>query len=154
AEQERPAVRRVDPPTRAGATRLRRTEGGRAAVEELELDHTLGERSAVKGDEGSVLARSARVERMRDELLSRPALSADQDGRLPLRDRIHALDQADHRRRVADDRRAGVAAGDETPGLLQLSLERDVLGDVSDHAKRELLRIEGLRHVVVGAFAQ
>src|SRR5690606_28139900 len=150
-EEQRAAVRRLEPALPA-AERAR--ERAALVSEELRLDERLREGRAVDRHEREALSWSARMQRVGDELLARPALADDETRRLALRDRVEALDELHHRRRVADDRRAGLAAGNELARLLELLLERAVLGDVADDAERELLGVERLRDVVVGAVAE
>ena len=61
-------------------------EGAPRVAEELALEELLGHRGAVDGDEGSLRARAARVERPRDELLAGPALAGDEHRRVGARD--------------------------------------------------------------------
>jgi hypothetical protein len=58
------------------------------------------------------------MKRARDQLFTGAALARDEDRRLALGDRAYALEQPHHRRRLPDDRRPDVAAGELRPRLL------------------------------------
>src|SRR5690606_34194103 len=75
AEEERAAVRELDPPRLALG---RAGERALLVAEELALEEVVGERGTVHRDEGTVASRRPRVERARCDLLAGPALAAEQ----------------------------------------------------------------------------
>ncbi len=90
-EEERAAVGALEA---AGARRDGAGEGAVLVAEQLALEHALGERLAVDGDERRADAVAPVVQQARDELLAGPALALHQDGRRARRD-------APHQRRAA-----------------------------------------------------
>src|SRR5581483_11753292 len=98
-EEERPAVGARD---QARGTLGARERAGDVA-EQLALDDRVRERAAVDGDEGLPLARAVVVDRLRDELLARARLAADEDADIPRRNFLQQAQEPVNRRRVAED---------------------------------------------------
>src|SRR6185503_361015 len=99
-EEERAAVRRLELPF---APRDRTRERALLVAEELALDQLARERRAVHLDERLRPARPAIVERVRDQLLPRPALAADQHRDVGVGDAIDGLEELPHDRARADE---------------------------------------------------
>ena len=129
----------------------RAREGALHVAEQLGFEQHLRDRRAVHDHERPVATLAARVDRARDHLLAGPALAADQDVRLAVGHLPDQLEDALHRRAVADDGAIALAVPQlaaQAPVLAreQLLLER-LLDDDAD-----LVDLEGLGDVVVGAF--
>jgi hypothetical protein len=124
-EKDRPAV---------GLCELARLLAGRPGegpllvAEQLGLDELLGDRGAVDLDEGLRGPGAVLVDRTRDELLARPRLARDEDGRLRRRserDRVlHATDRGrapDHREPLLERELEVAVLADETPLLERIA---------------------------------
>jgi hypothetical protein len=120
-------------------------------AEELALDEALRDGTAVDGDEGLLAARSLLVDGARHHLLPGAALPGDEHGGAR---RGHLLDQLVHLLDGGRGAEDGLAAG---PALAHPVAEDAVLrhqGAVLErllHHQLQLLHLEGLQHVVVGA---
>src|SRR5262249_59369881 len=83
----------VGPLEAAGARGDRAGEGPLLVAEELALDHPVGERLHVDGDERLADAIAPEVQETRRQLLPGPALTLDEDGRPAGRNTLHELEQ-------------------------------------------------------------
>ena len=127
-------------------------EGALHMTEELAFEEALGECTAVDRVERAGAALAERVDPARHDLLARPALTREEDGRVGGRDRLgelHHLGEGtcltDRSRRARDVPRADLLL--ELPVL---PLERPCLGG-SVHDREQLLVLERLLEVVVRA---
>jgi len=130
-------------------------------AEQLRLEEVLRNRRAVQHHERPVRRGARVVDAAGDQVLPRPGLSADEDGRGPgPRDLLHALEQVAHLLRRPEDllavelaaqERHLVAQGHGRQGVADHQAElRDLerLGDVVVAA--ELHRLDGRLHPAVG----
>ena len=125
-EEERAAVGRLE---QAGLVVQRAREGALHVAEQLGFEQHLRNRRAVHDHERPVVTLAARVDRARDHLLAGSALAADQHVRLAVGHLRDQLEDALHRRAVADDRAIALAVPQlaaQAPVLAreQLLLER------------------------------
>ena len=111
-----------------------------------------GHRRAVDGDERPRGPRAARVDGLRHELLARPALSRDEDRRVGVRDALDEVVGLGHLRRGAHHLLEGRGALEPEPEAPDLGSQRALL-DAAVERHREVVEVEGLRHVVVRAGA-
>ena len=93
-EEQRSSVRGRE---RALAITLRARERAALVAEQLALHERVARRAAVEDDERTVLARSLLVERAGGELFARAALSAEEHGRVGLRDALEHGEGLAHR---------------------------------------------------------
>ena len=103
----------MPPRARSKQPGARRDGAGERALlvaEELALEHALGERLAVDGDERPADALAPVVEHARDELLAGAALALDQHGRAARRDAAHEVEQL-AAPRARGDHRVGRRSG-------------------------------------------
>src|SRR5262249_16421476 len=120
----------------------------------LGLEKRRGEGRAAHGDERFCPARTARMQRARDELLSRAALARDENGRFAMRDGVDSLEEAHDRRRMPHDSRPNVAPGELRARGLELLAKRAALSDAPDDAKCKLIAVERLDDVIVRPLAK
>ena len=148
-EEERPPVGLQEQPL-ARLPRVR--ERPLRVAEQLALEEVLRHRRAVDGDERPLRVPAPRVDRLRDELLARPALAGDEDRRLSLRDAgdevVHFLHRSARAEHVAElllllHRRAKPLH----------FLAKLLVGDRALERERDVLHLERLRHEVVRAGA-
>ena len=131
-----------------GAGRAR--ERAARVAEQLVLEERVGERGAVERDERLLGARTARVQRARDELLPRAGLAGDQHrARRGGRAADQILDLA-HRLAVADERVHRAAGADLPLQEIDLAREPAAIGRRTD-AHQQLVAEERLLHEVHGA---
>ena len=96
----------------AGARRCGAGEGALLVAEQLALEHALGERLAVDGDERPADAVAPVVQQARHQLLAGAALALDQHRRPARRDAAHQVEQLPAARALGDHRVGRVAARD------------------------------------------
>src|SRR5262249_13957022 len=95
-----PAMGELEP---ADALEDRARERALLVPEELALEEPRRNRGAVALHEGVRAAPAQAVDRVRDQLLPRAGLSADEDRRVGWRDHLELLDHAAQRRAPPDD---------------------------------------------------
>jgi hypothetical protein len=118
--------------------------------EQLALDELAADRSAVDRDERPAGPRARLVDGLRDELLAGPALAPDEHRQVRLRHLLDLLEDAAHRSARADHRAQAVVAPDSLEQQPVLVLEAPSL-EGARHDEADLVVVEGLRHVVLGA---
>ena len=146
-EEERPAVGLLEAAL-APADRAR--ERALLVAEELALEERLGERRAVELHEGRLSLRGAvLVDRLRDELLARPALAGDEHARLGRRDLLDDVEDRLHCRARADDVVEAEPLLQARAELRRFALEATALQRAVDDDE-ELVELDGLGEVVLG----
>ena len=96
----------------AGLVEARARERAAHVAEQHALEHRLGDRGAVDGDERLRGAPAVEVDRVRDELLAGAALAGDEHRRVGVRDVLDAaLDLEPVRRQPLDEERPALIAG-------------------------------------------
>src|SRR5207245_8524176 len=99
-EEQRSPVRQLEP---SDALPDGAREGAPLVAEQLALEKARRDGGAVDLDEGPLATPAQVVNRARDQLLPGARLAEDEHGRVRGRDRLHLVQHALQRRRVADD---------------------------------------------------
>jgi signal transduction histidine kinase len=119
-------------------------------AEELALDERLRHGRAIDLHVRLFFARTAGVDRLRDEVLARAALAGDEDrGRVHALEVVQHLEDALHGRALADEALVALLAA-EVAHLAREAADVDRLLEL----QRELAQVEGLREVPRGAEAR
>src|SRR5262249_28685053 len=87
-EEQRAAIRQFKA---AGFVPERSRKSPFHVPEEFALEETFGNRAAIQLDQGTLASRALLVDGSRDQLLSRPAFSGDQDGSVGRRDELNLV---------------------------------------------------------------
>jgi hypothetical protein len=136
----------------AGTRRDGAGEGALFVAEQLALQHALGERLHVDGDERPGHPVAPEMQLARDQLLAGAALTLNQHGRLARRHAPHQLEQLAAAWTLGDHRLGRVAARDFLAEVAVLALETREIECARD-AGTQLVVVERLDDVVEGAFA-
>ena len=130
-------------------------EGALAMPEQLGLEQGVGDGAAVDGDEGPAVARREPVDGAGDQLLAGARLAVDEHRGLELGDLAHGAEEVEHlpaaRHQVAEPAFGLLPAG------ANLLVQRLVLAEEAlallglAQQQHQLVGLEGLRNVVVGA---
>src|SRR5262249_46414138 len=116
---------------------------------ELGLEQALGYRRTVEHHPGLLDSRAFRVERPRDQLLARTALTGDQHGGLEWRHRADGADHALNLRRTTDDQTQRSLRSELVAQPFDFGLELRRARRTLDN-QPELVDVEGLLEVVEG----
>ena len=120
-------------------------------TEQLAFEQRFGNRGAVDRDVGRVAARAQPVDRLRDQLLARAGLAADQHGRVGRRRLLDDVVDLPHLGAVADHRAEGALLAQLAAQHLDLAQRLVPLDDLRQQDPQPL-EIDRLGQVVVGAF--
>ena len=116
--------------------------------EELAFDQLTADRRAVHGHEGAILARAPLVERLRDQLLARPAVTAHEHAQIGLRDLLDHLKDLAHGGTRANQVLEAVLALDALEQHAVLALQPCPF-ECPRHHHAQLFVVEGLGDVVL-----
>ena len=108
-------------------------EGSLLVAEQLALQEVVVQDRAVQRDERPLAADVGGVDRLRDQLLARPGLAVDQDGRAERADLLDQVEDLPHLRALRDDVVEAVVLAHLLAELLQLVDQPPALQDAADH---------------------
>ncbi len=125
-------------------------EGPLHVPEEFTLEKALGHRGAVDGDEWTVAPRAPRVDGLRHQLFSRPALARDEDRRVGLGDARDKVVHLPHGGAGPEDVIEPLLIDDHSPQALHLFAQGPVRQRALDR-ERHVVRLERLGDEIVGS---